>query len=352
MNRLFSAIGRILSGNSSEPAGAPDGREGAFIAFENANKRRYKLYVPSGYRQGRPIPLVVMLHGCQQNPDDFAAGTEMNDYAEQHTLLVMYPEQPRTANQGSCWNWFKKENQVRGSGEPAEIVELVEQVKRYYAVDSQRVYVAGISAGSAMATILGATYPDVFAALGLCSGPAYRQATNGLTAFLAQAGWRGDPRKSGQAAYDAMGPHCRVMPVIIFQGTADKQLAPSNADKVLEQWLYTNQLVAENKQLPMLDAAPDRVIEGKPAKDGAHPFMLTVYSDQHGQVLMERYMVEGMGHAWSGGSNAGSFTDPHGPKASQMLINFFLAHPMVGTHGVRATMQPQKQPVRMRTVGE
>lgn len=330
LKELLGSLGRMLHGASSGASATNGTHEpgGTFITFQYQNKRMYKVYVPAGYRAGTPLPLLVMIHGCKQNPDDFAIGTEMNKYAERHNLLVVYPEQPRSGNPDHCWNWFRPENQQRGNGEPAELAAIVDQVRRHYSVDSDRIYAAGISSGAAMAGIMGITYPDVFAAVGLCSGLAYQSATNGLQAFLAQAGWGRDPKKSAQAAFEAMGPYRRVMPVMLFQGTGDKQLAPSNAQKAVEQWLVMNDMVARSRNEPAICMEPARVIAGQPADGQARPFTLYSYTDERGQSVLEYCEVEQMPHAWSGGAPPGSFTDPQGPEASEMLITFFLAHPM------------------------
>ncbi|MGH2543086.1 MAG: extracellular catalytic domain type 1 short-chain-length polyhydroxyalkanoate depolymerase, partial [Ardenticatenaceae bacterium] len=181
-------------------------RAGTFLT-ESYNGRLYKVYLPTGYQPGTPAPLVVMLHGCTQDPDQFAAGTEMNSYAEQHTFIVVYPDQPASANSSKCWNWFEPAHQSRGGGEPATIVEIVNEVKSDYTIDENRVYVAGLSAGAAMSVILGATYPDEFAALGVSAGLEYKAATSLVGAFTALTIGGPDPVAQGNAAYSAMGEY-------------------------------------------------------------------------------------------------------------------------------------------------
>jgi len=272
--------------------------------------------------------LLVMLHGCMQTPDDFASGTEMNDYAERHTFLVLYPSQSRMANPARCWNWFQPDHQLRGVGEPAAIVGMVNEIQRTYAIDPGRIYVAGISAGASMAVILGATYPDVFAAIGVCSGMEYQAATSWAGALFSQSRGGPDPMLQGKLAYQAMGVYKRVMPVIVFHGTADTTVAPVNADQVIAQWAATNQLAADSFQSIALSPRPTRTIPW--AIFNGRSYTEYVYEDSNGDVVMKKYLISGMKHSWTGGAKAGMFTDPLGPKASELLLEFFFQHTMRG----------------------
>lgn len=290
--------------------------------------RIYKLYIPDGYQQGTPIPVVVMLHGCTQNPDDFAAGTEMNAYADLHTFFAIYPEQPSTANASNCWNWFEPAHQERGGGEPALIVGMLNDVKQDYSVDSNRVYVAGISAGGAMTVIMGATYPDVFAAVGVSAGLEYKAAHDLPSALLAQQQGGPDPVGQGNAAYTAMGVYTRVVPVMVFHGTLDVTVAPINGNQVLSQWAQTNDLASDDVDNDDIDDVPEATLPG--SVSGGHTYTRYVYNDSTGRDVLEKYIVDGMRHAWSGGNAAGSYTDPQGPKASELMWQFFLDNPMPG----------------------
>lgn len=300
--------------------------------------RNYWLYVPLSYRHGTPIPLLVMLHGCSQTPGDFAVGTEMNRYADQDHLLVLYPEQPRKANAGKCWNWFQPEHQARGSGEPAEIVALVEQVRAGYTVDTNRVYAAGISAGAAMAVILAATYPDVFAAIGVSAGVAYKASTNLPGSLLVMARGNADPRRQGQLAYAAMGRHRRVVPVIAFHGTSDTTVSPRNGEHVISQWFWTNRLVTNGASDDQAEPIPAVVTPD--SVPGGRSFTEYVYHDQHGRTMLKKYLIDGMKHGWSGGAADGSFTDPLGPKASRLMLDFFLSHTLHPTPAPQRAAQP------------
>jgi len=271
-----------------------------------AGTLRYKLYVPSVYR-GEPIPLVVMLHGCTQSADDFAAGTRMNHLAEEQGLLVLYPEQSRSANAQKCWNWFRPEDQQRDSGEPLLIAGATREVMRNYAVDPRRVYVAGLSAGGAAAAILGAAYPDLYAAVGVHSGLARGAASDMPSAFVAMRhGARMQPHAGGRP--DAPSP---VVPTIVFHADLDSTVHPRNSDQVIAQAATDDGLRTE--------VLRERV-------PGGHAYTRTLHRDGDGRVLLEQWLIHGAGHAWAGGSAAGSFTDPLGPDASREMLRFFEQH--------------------------
>jgi poly(hydroxyalkanoate) depolymerase family esterase len=270
-----------------------------------------------------PVPLIVMLHGCTQTAADFAAGTQMNELADLHQFLVVYPQQPTRNNQAACWNWFVPANQTRGSGEPAilaGIVQAVEQNTSRWTIDAHRVYVAGASAGAVMSVILGATYPDLFAAIGVDAGEEYPAGATGTD------GW--NPLQAGKMAYRAMGTYARVVPTIVFQGSADSVVAPINGDQVVQQWMETNRLASHNLYHPSF-AHPSRVVTAAPPM--SHPYLVRIWNDSKGKEVQEYWLVYGAGHAWTGGSLSGTFTDPLGPNVSQALYSFFLKHPMSST---------------------
>jgi len=273
------------------------------MTFSNqAGSRAYKLYIPSGYA-GRPVPLIVMLHGCTQSPDDFAAGTRMNLAAEARTCLVAYPEQTSSANMQRCWNWFNHNDQRRDGGEPSLIAGITRQVMRDYAVDPRRVYVAGLSAGGAAAAIMGQAYPDLYAAIGVHSGLACGAARDMQSAFaVMQRGGGGSAALPGQ----------RMVPAIVFHGERDSTVHPRNGDAVVTQ--------AERGSV-----LGTRVESGRIA--GGHAYSRTLYTRPDGETVIEKWVVHGAGHAWFGGSPAGSYTDPKGPDATGEMLRFFLRHP-------------------------
>ncbi len=289
-----------------------------------AGTRSYKLYVPTGYRAGTPAALVMMLHGCTQDPDQFANGTEMTNVGEANGFLVAFPDQPSSANQNKCWNWFEPAHQSRGAGEPALLAGIVGKIRGEYTVDAARVYVAGLSGGAAMAVILGATYPDVFRGIGVASGLEYKAAESTTAAFTAMGSAGGpSPDAQGLKAYQAMGTARQRVRTIVFHGSSDFTVYPLNGHQTARQWQQTNDYVDDGADNNSVDSIPDLTVNGQVA--GGRAYVRSVYNDAAGQPLTEKWIVTSMGHAWSGGSSAGSYTDPQGPKASQEMWRFFSA---------------------------
>jgi poly(hydroxyalkanoate) depolymerase family esterase len=274
-----------------------------------AGTRAYQLYVPGGHR-GRALPLLVMLHGCTQSPDDFAAGTAMNFLAESDGLLVAYPEQAAAANASGCWNWFRPADQRRDHGEPALIAGITRRVMAEYHVDAGGVYVAGLSAGGAMAAIVAAAYPELYAAVGVHSGLAPGSAHDLPSALHAM-------RHGVPGRWTGVGP---AVPLLVVQGDRDATVHPSNADHLVRQWLSASGSAARDGAAPSMTERAGRVAGGR-------SYTCATYRDARGRVLVERWTILGAGHAWSGGSQYGSYTDPGGPEASRELVRFFGEHP-------------------------
>jgi poly(hydroxyalkanoate) depolymerase family esterase len=252
-----------------------------------------------------------MLHGCTQNPDDLAAGTRMNALAEEHTFLVAYPAQDAGANSSRCWNWFKAAEQRRGQGEPSIIAGITCEVVGEYNVDPGRVYVAGMSAGGAMAAIMGATYPDLYAAIGVHSGLAPGAAGDLSSAFSAmQGGGQATSRRDVPT-----GKPPRIVPAIVFHGDRDNTVNPRNADHLLAHYW-----AATSEPTPRAKTSREQV-------PGGHAYTRATYREAGGRAIVERWTVHGLGHAWSGGSLPGSYTDPRGPDASAEMVRFFHEHP-------------------------
>lgn len=283
------ARGRLIDGAFTSPAGT----------------RTYKLYIPSTY-VGQALPLVVMLHGCTQSPTDFAAGTRMNVLAEKERFFVAYPEQPPSANVSKCWNWFQPANQHRSAGEPSLIAGITHKVMSTYRVSAESVYVVGMSAGGAMATIMAATYPELYAALGVHSGIAYGAAHDLPSGSKAMQ--KGPSQHRRQLR--------RAIPLIMFHGDHDTTVAKVNADHIRDQWLQA----FENGGRPAGGPTVERGMVG------GHAYTRFAYHDTGGQVILEEWIIHHAGHAWSGGSSSGSFTDPKGPDASAEIVRFLRKH--------------------------
>ncbi|GJD51174.1 hypothetical protein OPKNFCMD_3926 [Methylobacterium crusticola] len=307
---LVRQVGRTLGPALDDwlkPEPAPAGKvapgAGRFLSARFANaagERAYRLYVPGRYR-GRPVPLVVMLHGCTQSPEDFAAGTGMNHLAEAETFLVAYPAQAAAANHARCWNWFSTADQGRDRGEAALVAGLTRAVMEAYAVDPRRVYVAGLSAGGAAAANLAAAYPDLYAAVGVHSGLCAGAAHDLPSALAAMRQGAAGPRAQGAA-----------IPTIVFHGDQDTTVHPRNGAH----------LIAATGGAPLREEAGQA--------PGGHAWRRSLFGDAAGRPAFEHWVIQGSGHAWSGGDAAGSYTDPRGPDASREMWRFFAEHPREG----------------------
>ncbi len=290
------------------PPGVAAGRFDAHSYTNAAGTRGYRLYVPAGYT-GDPVPLVVMLHGGTQDAVAFAAATGLNDLAERDTFLVAYPEQPRSANPGQYWNWFTPRHQRRGAGEPSLIAGITGQVMDDYAVDASRVYVAGFSAGGAMAAVMAAAYPDLYAAAGVHSGLAYAAAGDLRSAYAAMK--HGPKQRSRPAA--------PTLPLIVFHGDRDATVAPGNAADLIDDAL------AGSPDLQL--GSPPAGVTSRGQVPGGRGYTRICYGSPGGGILAERWTIHQSGHSWSGGVPHESYTDPRGPDASAEFIRFFNEHP-------------------------
>jgi poly(hydroxyalkanoate) depolymerase family esterase len=261
--------------------------------------RSFRLYIPAN-RPANPMPLIIMLHGCTQTPEDFAVGTGMNALAEEFGCLIAYPAQPSGANAQKCWNWYRPEDQARDRGEPALIAGLTRAIWGDHNADPARTYIAGLSAGGAAAVVMAAAYPDIFSAVGVHSGLPAGSAQDIPSAFAAM--------RSGSKGRS----HRTIVPTIVFHGLADSTVHPENGTAVMSQALQA---------MPGLRATTRQGIA-----DGGHPYRTTVHHLPDGRSLAEHWQIEDAGHAWAGGHSAGSYTDPKGPDASHQMIRFFLQH--------------------------
>jgi len=266
----------------------------------DSGARRYKIYVPPDSKQHAPV--IVMLHGGTQPVLDYAAGTGMNQLADLHHFLVVYPEQDARANPMRYWNWFRPQDQHSGRGEPSLIAGITQEVIRDYDADPDRVFIAGFSAGAAMATVMAATYPQLYAAAGVHSGLPYGAAHDVPSAFALMRGGGPTSRRD---------PALRI-PLIIFHGDHDEIVNVVNATNIRQQRLGTD------GALTAIDGV--RVTHGQ--VPGGHGYTQTTYSGA-ADVLLEQWIVHGAGHAWFGGTAGCSYTDPQGPAASAEMVRFF-----------------------------
>ena len=285
-------------------------RKGGFTKHQFAFDGKtypYRLYIPAApaldASDNKPMPLVVLLHGCKQDALDFSNGTAMNALAEEHQVMVLYPEQITSANAMRCWNWFEPAHQKAARGEPGMIAALTQKIVQQHGGDPQRVYIAGLSAGGAMAAVVSSLYPDIFAAVGVHSGLAAGAAQDMVSAFAAM--------RSG-----AKGRTAPVIPTIVFHGTADKTVHPDNGDHITDAALTA--LKASGLELVKTQNARGNKGEEKTGR--------VVYSTADGKPYIENWRIDDGAHAWSGGDAAGSYTDPDGPSASAAMLAFFLQH--------------------------
>ena len=288
------------------PRRVPEIPDGALFLSRSyacsAGSRNYKLYVPQRQPGGRRA-LLIMLHGGTQDADNFAAGTRMNALAEKHGFLVAYPVQSRSANASLCWNWFKPEDQIRDAGEPCIIAGITNEIISEFEIDPRRVFIAGLSAGGAMAAVMGATYPELYVAVGIHSGLPYQCATDLPSAFSAMRGDTGRKRRKSRA--NLSSDHSLRTPTIIFHGVADHIVHPSNAAKMVEALARTGDTTVRVM-----------VPSGRTCTHA-------VTRDPTGTIMIEQWLIHGSGHAWSGGSLDGTYTDPRGPDASSEMLRFF-----------------------------
>ncbi|MDB5918452.1 MAG: esterase [Massilia sp.] len=305
-------FGLSLPSLPSLPSAAPEAKPnpkskaGNFLSerfIADFGSLKYKLFVPSAYdAAGAPLPLVVMLHGYGQDADDFARGTGMNALAEKYGCLVAYPEQSGSASGAGCWNWFERAHHHRGQGEPALIAGVATRIMSEYAVDARKVFVAGLSSGGAMAVIVGRTYPDLFAAVGCHSGLAHGAARDSFGAMQAMLYGAGVDAHYGRQGADSV-------PTIVFHGDLDSTVHPNNARHVVEQTIRAGAGFVTSREI---GEATGRI------------FTRVIHRSTSGGVVAEQWTLHGAGHAWSGGSRRGSYTDATGPDASEEMMRFFL----------------------------
>lgn len=318
--KIYDAEGDLLTQDELESEKTSENGQFLTKSFTNqAGTRHYKLYIPSSYH-GQAMPLMVMLHGCTQNPDDFAIGTGMNIVAEESQCFVVYPKQSQAANPGKCWNWFKALDQQRDQGEPSIIAGITQTVINDYKLDARRVYVAGLSAGGAMAIIMGTTYPDLYAAVGVHSGLPYAAAHDLPSAMAAMRGNVPIPDSKNKHDADA---RLQSIPIIVFHGDKDATVNPHNSEQLMAQSVpemisnHRNHKYSASKPIkPVVIVQEDQVPNG-------YRYTRTSHHDARGRSIAEHWMIHGAGHAWAGGNKSGTYTDGKGPDASREMMRFF-----------------------------
>jgi poly(hydroxyalkanoate) depolymerase family esterase len=283
------------------------------VTVESYAGRNVRVFVPA--KTASPTALVVLLHGCTQTAEAFADATQMDAVAEKDGFVVAYPEQSADTIATRCFQWYEPAHQSRDGGEPKELAAAADAVARAHGVDAERVYVGGLSAGAAMSVILGATYPDRFAAIGVIAGVEYKGATSIASAFSTSNNGGPSPEQQGDLAHTQMGTRARVVPTFVVHGTSDGVLAKINGDQVAAQWRRTNTLTMGDDAIE-----PVRSITGS----AGYPFTRMVHRNKaNGASVVEYYVVDGLGHAWPGGKDGGSYSDTRGPDASALLWAFF-----------------------------
>jgi poly(hydroxyalkanoate) depolymerase family esterase len=318
---------RVAAAPPRAPAAPGDGRwlPGRFSG--PAGTRGYVVYLPKGLRRTTRAPLVVALHGCSQTPAEFAASTRFNALADRHGFVVVYPEQPLSRHQLRCWRWYEEAHQRRGRGEPAIIAGIVGHLTAAtdrWRIDPTRVYAAGLSAGGAMALVLAATYPELFAAIGVHSAPAYRSAERARDTIGALAGRGAVPPPVAGAGWG------RMPPTILFQGTLDGTVRGRNGQQVADQWLdFCRAHMTgpdDRDRITRSRTEPGRTSDGR-------AYTTTRWYSSRGRTMLEYWRIDGLGHAWSGGAKGGSYSDPRGPRASTAMWRFFAGRTRVPPAG-------------------
>jgi poly(hydroxyalkanoate) depolymerase family esterase len=299
---LTAAVGGLIA---PAPAHASGGYYFYGVYISIYGTRDYHGYVPSSYRPGTPMPLLVALHGCTENDVGFDVLSGWSAEAEERGFIVVFPDQSNLANVAGCWNWFLPTNQHRGWGEPAIIAGITNRMRSNYTIDSHRIYTTGVSAGGVMTNIMAVTYPDIFAATSIMAGCEYECDVLQLRS----------PEQSGLDALDEMGSRARPVPAIIWQGTADIVVPPSTAYRIAGQWATVDHI----------DATADTVEYAQVS--GGRTYTHLTYRNGSGQSLIEQYMIDGAGHVYPGGCWCSLYGDPSGPDATSITWDFFLAHP-------------------------
>ncbi len=299
-----------------------DPRATAVFGLGRRRELGYRLYLPSGSSRRDSLALIVMLHGCRQDPLSFAEGTRMNKLAEEGRCAVLYPEQSRHSNPLRCWNWFEPAS-LAGQGEAALIARLIDQVTVRRPIDPRRVYVVGMSAGGAMACVLGVRHSRLFAACAIHSGVMYGAASSPMQALDAmRSGASAGSIDEARRVVCEAGESEVMVPTFVIHGDRDTTVNPVNADEIIEQ-LKARAKCIDPRAGEML-ACGERCIDG-----GGRTYRQQDYT-QRGRIMLRKVLVEGLGHAWSGGDARFEFNDANGPDASRLILDFVMQYQRTG----------------------
>ena len=330
--RTYKALRRTISAWFRPPGKEPRGRvyKGTHSAFERtfslvqltSGRRPYLLYLPRNYSAAKALPMIVMMHGCKQDAHIFAAATRMNGLADRDEFIVLYPEQRRLANIHRCWNWFSRSAQD-GAGEAAILCDMIRSLANEYHADPARIYIAGLSAGAAMATNLAISHPDLFAGCAIHSGLMFRAATSTSGALNAMRyGSRLDPQEIAKSAFATIRGKSDAIPALVIHGDQDRVVHPANADQAVAMFGALNESLATevDGQAESLQRRP-----GANRSAGGYGYE-TVNYYRGERLLISKVMISGMGHAWSGGDSDYPYNDEAGPSASELICDFFAEH--------------------------
>lgn len=286
--------------------------------------REYQVWIPSGYQAGTPVPLVLVIHGCTSDPNSMAAISRFNELADRERFIVVYPRQNVTANPQRCWNYMLSFNQTRGAGEPSILAGIVGEVRNRYSVDTSRMYVTGLSSGGAMTSTMAACYSDMFAAAAVHAGAMYKSAVGVLTSIdVLLQGSPFDPDERGKLAWQCAGSPRRLTPTLVFHGTDDIVVHPVNGDQTVRQFVQTNDFGddgSDNNSAAYVAASTTSHVT--PVANG-RTYTVATYRNSGGTVVAQKYTVNGMNHAWSGGPSVWPFSDERGPDATGISWAFF-----------------------------
>lgn len=298
-------------------------QRGYLTVNANEDGYTYDYYVPGSYSPKTIVPLFIILHGGTQTAEDMANMTQMNALADEYNFIVLYPEQSTFANAYRYWNWFMAANQLRESGEPKVIAEMILSIKQEYQIDDERVFIAGFSAGACMALTMGILYPDLIKGVALASGLGYATASDGGNAYQAMNGTLPDFRTTAETALDNMPVEYRhPVKALVFHGDADTRVDVDNAQYIIDQISYLNDMIDDGVENESFDNDPNSVLEL--INDHEIAYSVATYLDASGAIILQKYIISGMAHRWAGGDSSNGFSDPLAPDMSLILYRFMM----------------------------